>query len=306
MPEPGQGGNIRPTQRFWAAVVALALSLTLNAPCAALAAEVWQTLPPPPALPAADLEGWITRDGARIWFAAYGAGPPVVLLHGGDASSDIWGGQVPALIAAGRRVILIDSRGHGHSTLGGRPLGYELMAGDVVAVMDTLGVRKAAVVGWSDGAIIALILAMKTPERLTKVFAFAANMDRGGLNPLEPFAPILGKVRRLLKDEYARDSGTPNGYARLSRDVLWMQLTQPNYTPAELAAIHGPDIEIADGDHEEFILHRHTRYLARTIPGAKLVILPNVGHFAPLQAPDDFDRAVLDFLAQGGASVPAQ
>ena len=300
MPEAGQGAIRR---RLWAAL-GLLLALVLAAPGEALAAaKVWQTLPPPPALPAADIEGWITHDGARIWFAAYGAGPPVILLHGGDASSDIWGGQVPALIAAGRRVILIDTRGHGRSTLGGRPLRYELMATDVVAVMDALGVKQAAVVGWSDGGIIGLVLAMKKPERLTRLFAFAANMDRGGLNPIGPFAPILGKVHRLLKEEYATDSETPDRYAELARRVLQMQLTQPDYTPADLAAIHGPDIEIADGDHEEFLLHRHTRYLARTIPGAKLLILPGVGHFAPLQAPDEFNRAVLDFLAQGGATT---
>jgi pimeloyl-ACP methyl ester carboxylesterase len=293
MPETGQGAT---QSRRWAAL-GLALTLLLGAPGAALAAvKVWQTLPPPAALPTADIEGWITHEGARIWFAAYGAGPPVILLHGGDASGDIWGGQVPALIAAGHRVILIDSRGHGRSTLDGRPLGYELMATDVVAVMDALSVRKAAVVGWSDGAILGLILAMKTPERVTQVFAFGANMDRRGLNPAGVFAPILGKVDRLLKDEYARESETPDGYAALARRVLVLQLTQPNYSPAQLAAIHGPQIEIVDGDHDELILRRHTEYLAHAIPGAQLLILPGVSHFAPLQAPDAFNRAVLGFL----------
>jgi hypothetical protein len=76
----------------------------------------WQTLPPPSPLPPFELEGRVAHDGARIWFAAFGHGAPVILLHGGDASSDYWGDQVPALLADGRRVIVIDSRGHGRST----------------------------------------------------------------------------------------------------------------------------------------------------------------------------------------------
>ena len=82
----------------------------------------------------------------------------MILLHGGLASSDYWGGQVPALTAAGHRVIAIDSRGHGRSSRDNRPYSYELMASDVVAVMDALNIRRAVVVGWSDGAIIALVI----------------------------------------------------------------------------------------------------------------------------------------------------
>jgi len=170
-------------------------------------------------------------------------------------------------------------------------------------VMDALSVSKADVVGWSDGAIIALVMAMKNPEREGKVFAFGANMDLHGFNPLGAVAPILPKVETLLSEDYARISETPKGYGALARDVLAMQLSQPNYTPAELAAIDGPDIEIVDADHEEFILKEHTRYLARTVPGAKLLILTGVSHFAPLQDPDGFNKAVLDFLV--GAGTPA-
>jgi pimeloyl-ACP methyl ester carboxylesterase len=265
--------------------------------------EAWKTLPAPAPLPAPDLEGRVAHDGARIWFASFGAGPPVILLHGGSSSADLWGDQIPALVASGRRVIVIDSRGQGRSTRDKKPLGYERMESDVVAVMDALSVPRADVVGWSDGAILGLIMAMKHPDRVTKVFAFGANMDLNGFNPTGAFAPILGKVEPLLKDDYAKIAPQPQDYGAMARDVLVMQLSQPTYTPAQLAAIHGPAILIADGDHEEFILRQHTRYLARTIPGATLLILPGVSHFAPLQDPDGFNRAVLDFL--GGAGAPA-
>jgi len=75
-----------------------------------------------------------------------------------------------------------------------------------------------------------------------------------------------------------------------------MASTQPNYTAADLAKIRGPAIAIVDGETEELILPEHVRYLARTIPHARLVLLPGVGHGAPVQAPDQFNKAMLAFL----------
>jgi pimeloyl-ACP methyl ester carboxylesterase len=112
-----------------------------------------------PALPPTPEHGYADHDGARIWHASFGAGSPVILQHGGLGHSGNWGHQVPDLVAAGHRVIVIDSRGHGRSTRDTRSFSYELMASDVLAVMDRLGIARAALVGWSDGAIIALIMA---------------------------------------------------------------------------------------------------------------------------------------------------
>ncbi len=266
------------------------------------ATPAWQSLPTPTPLPSFDLEGRVAHDGARIWFATFGTGPSVILLHAGDASSDYWGDQILPLVADGHRVIVIDSRGHGRSTQGARPLGYELMELDVIAVMDALSLERADVVGWSDGAIIALIMAMKHPQRVDHVFAFAANMDLHGFNPSGALSPILPKVEAALAANYARLSETPNDWPAFSKAVLAMQMREPNYTPAQLAAIRGPRVAIADGAHEEFILRQHTEYLARTIPGAKLIILPDVSHFAPIQDPAGFNAAMIGFL-DGPASA---
>src|SRR5437588_12994063 len=116
-----------------------------------------------PALPATTAEGYVQHDGARIWYATYGFGAPVILLHGGLGHSGNWGYQVPTLLGAGHRVVLIDSRGHGRSTRDSRPYTYQLMASDVLAVMDMLDVAKAPIVGWSDGACTALVLARQAP-----------------------------------------------------------------------------------------------------------------------------------------------
>src|SRR5262245_61950870 len=121
----------------------------------------WTSLPEARALPSLAKQGFVERDGARIWYGTVGKGAPVVLLHGGLSSSDDWGNQVPALIESHHRIILIDSRGHGRSTRSAQPLHYEVMEGDVIAVMDELHIGRAQVVGWSDGAIIGLVLAMK-------------------------------------------------------------------------------------------------------------------------------------------------
>jgi pimeloyl-ACP methyl ester carboxylesterase len=291
------------------AAAMLAVSVWSNevraAPAEADQTPPWQTLPPPAPLPPFELVGRVAHDGARIWFAAFGTGPPVILLHGGDASSDYWGDQAPALIADHRRVIVIDSRGQGRSTRDARPLGYELMESDVIAVMDELNIDHADVVGWSDGAIIGLIMAMKHPHRVAHVFAFGANMDLHGFNPMGAVSPILPKVEAALSANYARLSETPNDFPALSKAVLAMQLREPNYTPADLAAIEGPQVAIVDGAHEEFILRQHTEYLARTIPGAKLIILPDVSHFAPIQAPDAFNAAMIGFLEGASGDSPA-
>src|ERR1700729_3949236 len=128
-------------------------------------------------LPVANDQGDVEHNGARIRYTTYGAGPAVILLHGGLGHSGNWGYQVPALVGSGYRAVLIDSRGHGRSTRDARPFSYELMASDVLAVMDSLQLARAALVGWSDGACVALVLASQTPERVAGVFFFGCNMD---------------------------------------------------------------------------------------------------------------------------------
>jgi pimeloyl-ACP methyl ester carboxylesterase len=248
-----------------------------------------------PALPTAAVEGHVDHDGARIWYATYGAGPPVVLLHGGLGHSGNWGNQVPALIASGYRAILIDSRGHGRSTRDARPYTYELMASDVLAVLDALAVERAAVVGWSDGACIALILAMQAPQRVAGVFFFACNMDPSGTKEIDESDPILNRCFSRHAKDYAALSATPNDFAAFTEAVSLMMASQPNYGADDLAAVRVP-VTIVQSEHDEFIKREHAEYLARSIPGADSVILPGVTHFAPLQRPEQFNATMLAFV----------
>ncbi|RPI95154.1 MAG: alpha/beta hydrolase [Chloroflexi bacterium] len=247
-------------------------------------------------LPVANNEGYIEHDRARIWYAAYGSGQPVVLLHGGLGHGGNWGYQVPALIRSGYRAVLIDSRGHGRSTRDVRPYSYELMASDVSAVMDRLNVERAVLVGWSDGACTSLILADQAPERVTGVFFFACNMDPGGTKEFE-FTPIIGRCFNRHVKDYKQLSATPDQFDEFSEAVGLMQRTQPNYSASDLAQISVP-VAIVHSEHDEFIKREHAEYLARSIPNAEFIYLPGVSHFAPLQRPEQFNIAMLALLAK--------
>jgi pimeloyl-ACP methyl ester carboxylesterase len=247
-------------------------------------------------LPSTNAQGYIENAGARIWYAAYGSGSPVILLHGGLGHSGNWGYQVPALVENGYRAVVIDSRGHGRSTRDTQPYSYELMASDVLAVMDKLHLDKAAFVGWSDGACIAMILASQVPTRVAGVFFFACNMDPSGTKEFE-FTPILGRCISRHKKDYAELSSTPNEFDAFSEAVGLMQRTQPNYSANDLAQIRVP-VTIVQSEHDEFIKREHAEYLARNIPNAEFVYLPGVSHFAPLQRPDQFNSAIFAFLGK--------
>jgi pimeloyl-ACP methyl ester carboxylesterase len=157
----------------------LAICAAILMPGVADAKPRWQELPLPPPMPGAALSGDLLVDGAQIHYALYGKGDPVILLHGGLGNADHWANQVPAL-ADHFQVIAIDSRGQGRSTRTRAQVSYDVMAGDVLAVMDHLGLPRAAFVGWSDGGEIALKLAIDHPERVSKLFVVGANYESNG------------------------------------------------------------------------------------------------------------------------------
>ena len=247
-----------------------------------------------PPLPAPAASGYVDNDNARIWYAAFGDGPPVVLLHGGLGNGGNWGRQVPALVASGYRAIVVDSRGQGRSSRDDRPYSYELMASDVRAVLDTLGIPKAAFIGWSDGADTALVLAKQTPERSAGIFFFACNVDASGPLPFQ-FTDRIGRIYNRHVADYAALSPTPGGFEKMRDDLGIMQKDQPNYSAADLATIAVPVWSVL-GEHDEFIRREHAQYIARSIRGARFVLLPEVSHFAPLQRPAAFNGAMLEFL----------
>ncbi len=278
---------------------AMAFAVIVGSALPAGAEEIWQTLPSFPPMPTADESGMAEVNDIKMYYAVYGAanqtGDPVLLLHGGLGHSEVWGHQIPALTAAGYKVIVADSRGHGRSTRSAQPYGYALMASDVAALLDGLKIEKAAIVGWSDGGIIGLDMAMNRPDKVARLFAFGANTNVAGLRPDIAESAVFNKYIEIAGADYARLSPTPNEFDAFVAQISEMWATQPDYKPEQLAAIKTP-VTIADGEHDEAIRQEHNTEMASQIPGAKLVILPGASHFAFVQKPEEFNQALLDFL----------
>jgi pimeloyl-ACP methyl ester carboxylesterase len=273
------------------------LLVFLGSHAAAGAEQQWLTLPPTPSLPKPAQSGYAPVNGIRIWYATFGRGAPVLLLHGGLANSNYWGNQIPAL-ARSYRVIVMDSRGHGRSTHDDRPYGYDLMASDVLGLMDFLKLPKAAVVGWSDGAIFGLDIAIHHPERLTKLFAFAANSDPSGVADIAHSTVFNAYIARAEK-EYEALSPTKGQYKSFLDQISKMWETQPNFTAEQLRGITVPTW-IVDADHDEAIKRENTEFMANEIPDAGLLLQPQVSHFSFLQDPRQFTADVLHFLEHAG------
>ena len=277
---------------FTALLVTVAIS-------AAHAAPQWLNLPPTPTLPRATQSGFAPVNGIKVWYATFGRGEPVLLLHGGLANANYWGHQVRAL-QRHYQVIVMDSRGHGRSSRNQEPYGYDLMASDVVGLLDHLKIRKAAIVGWSDGAIIGLDIAMKHPERVSKLFAFAANSDPSGVADIASNDVFNAYIARA-GEEYKRLSPTPTEYKTFVAEITRMWESQPKWTASDLATIKVPTW-IVDGDHDEAIKRENTEFMAANIPGAGLLIQPEVSHFSFLQDPEQFSDDVLHFLERKDAA----
>jgi pimeloyl-ACP methyl ester carboxylesterase len=237
----------------------------------AAAQPQWMTLPPTPTLPATAQSGLAPVNGIKIWYAVFGQGEPVMLLHGGLANSNYWGHQVRALQDK-YQVIVMDSRGHGRSSRDATPYGYDLMASDVIG----------------------LDLAMKHPGRVSKVFAFAANSDPSGVADIARSKVFQAFIARA-ETEYRELSPTPNGYKAFLGQIEKMWASQPHWTAKDLGRIHLPTW-IVDGDHDEAIKRQNTEFMAAKIPGAGLLLQPEVSHFSFIQDPEQFNMDVLHFL----------
>jgi pimeloyl-ACP methyl ester carboxylesterase len=254
----------------------------------------WLTLPPTPALPTPIRSDLVAINGTRIFFAQFGAGEPVLLLHGGLGSSSYFGHQIPAL-ARNFSVIAMDTRGHGRSPVTSAAFGYRLFAADVVALLDHLAIARASLVGWSDGAVTGLQLAMTRPERVARLFAFGANSTPDGLKPHGARSPVFVAYAQRCETEYRQLSPHPEKWPQLVDGLRAMWRSQPSFSKGQLAGITAPTA-VSDGDYDEIIERRHTEAMSRQIPGARLVMLPRVSHFAMLQNPAQFNDALLAFL----------
>ena len=232
-------------------------------------------------------------NGISIYYETYGHGQPVLLLHGATAFLETMHYFITAL-APGHFVIAVDSRAQGRSTDSDAPISYALMGDDMIKLLDTMHISSTDVVGWSDGGIIGLDMAMKHPERVRRLVAIGANYDVDGIDPVylhrnESEQPPPGE-----KQFYERVAPEPSHFPIMFKKVTTMTHTEPHYTLAELNQIRCPTLILA-GQHD-LILPEHTAKLAAAIAGARKIIVPGASHFGPLEQPETYNMLVLEFL----------
>ncbi|MGR9326109.1 alpha/beta fold hydrolase [Rhizobium leguminosarum] len=261
----------------------------------ARSAERWAELPAFPSMPAAKTSRMAEVNDIKMYYAEYGEGDPILFIHGGLGNAEVWGHQV-ADFAKDHLVIVADSRGHGRSTRSQQPFGYDLMTSDYVALLDYLKIDKVTLVGWSDGGIIGIDMAMKHPEKLTRVIAQAANVTTEGVKPDVLNDKVFNDYINVAGEYYRKLSPTPNEYDAFVKQISEMWATQPAWTAADLGKISVP-VTLAIGDHDEAVKLDHTEMMAKQIPGAKLVILKDVSHFAMLQDPSAYDGMIRGAMA---------
>jgi pimeloyl-ACP methyl ester carboxylesterase len=232
---------------------------------------------------------YVEINGIRLYFETFGNGLPVLVLHGGTGSLEDMRYQITAL-ATDRFVVAPDSRGHGRSSDADVPLSYGLMANDMLKLLDRLAIGRVDIVGWSDGGIIGLDLAIHHPERVRRLVAIGANYDVNGLTR----PPVLANRPPRPSWLYSHNAPDPDHWPALYQKVITMWQTQPHYSISELSRIKAPTLIIA-GEFDE-IKREHTDHLAEAIPGAQEFIVTGATHFTVTQNPRIVNARILQFL----------
>jgi pimeloyl-ACP methyl ester carboxylesterase len=241
---------------------------------------------------------YIEISGLQTWYDEDGSGEPLVLLHGGLAPNETWGPQVPEL-AKRFRVLAPERRGHGHTRDVDGPFSYDAMATDTIGFLEAVVTGPAQLVGWSDGGIIGLLVAMRRPDLVRKLVAIGANFDTTGI-PEELRSQLLsmqsdGEEIALQRSMYeAASPDGPEHWPVVFAKFIEMVGREPHIPPAELQRIAAPTLVVA-GDHDVVSLE-HTIELFRSIPTAELAIVPGTSHYLAMEKPDLVNRLILDFL----------
>ncbi|MGZ8764096.1 MAG: alpha/beta fold hydrolase [Acidimicrobiia bacterium] len=237
----------------------------------------------------------VDANGVRHHYEEHGSGPPVLLLHGGLESSDSWAAQTPAL-AERHRVVLIDRRGHGRTPDVDGPITYELMRDDTITCIEALDLVGAHLVGWSDGGIIALMLAVERPDLVGRIVTIGANAAADAYTPetratLGPGSPLVD----LMRADY--EKLTPDGadhWPVVLDKIQHLWWEAPLDFTDELDRITAPTLVLAGDD--DCIEPAHSVEMFRLIRKGRLAIIPGASHGVPLEQPEVVNRMILDFL----------
>jgi len=229
-----------------------------------------------------------THDGVKLYYEVYGTGEPLLLVHGNGGSISDFGAQI-AHFRKRYKVIAMDSRSQGKSGDSTDRLTYETMTDDLAALLDHLKLGPVNVLGWSDGGIEALLLAIRHPAKVKKIAAMAAN-----LNPSEEaiWPDVINLIKTMLAAMPTVEKETPQGRRELK--VTQMLLEEPHIDVKALEAIGAPTLVLA-GDHD-LIRDEHTLEIYHHIPNSQLAIFPDATHMIPFDEPARFNSTVERFF----------
>jgi len=232
---------------------------------------------------------YLSTRGIKLYYETYGTGEPLLMIHGNGGSIENFANQIP-YFEKKYQVIAVDSRAQGKSVDACDSLSFEMMADDFNALLDSMHISSCRVLGWSDGGINAIVMAMRHPEKVKMLAETGANLWPDS-SALEPHA-----VKELI-DEYntlGKKPQTPK--VKLIRKLAALDIYQPNIRLEQLKSIHCP-VLIIGGDHD-LILPLHTLTIAQNIPGAFLWIVPDSGHATLIQHKDQFNAVVDSFFSK--------
>jgi pimeloyl-ACP methyl ester carboxylesterase len=238
--------------------------------------------------------------GLTTWHEVSGAGDPVVLLHGGFVGAPSFAAQAPALAGAGYRVYIPERRGHGHTPDVAGPLSYSVMADDTIAYLDQVIGRPAHLIGWSDGAVVALLAAQRRPDLAARLVLIGQYLNSAGRAAGGLLDDILGsnsEVMGFLRQEHDRVSPDgPEHFPVFCEKMLSMFRAEPELDLAGLAAVEVPAL-VLQGDRDEVTVP-HSAAVAAALPQGRLAVLPG-SHLLPIESPALVNELLLTFLRGG-------
>jgi len=231
---------------------------------------------------------YYTIRGIKMYAEIYGQGQPLLFIHGNGGSGGNFFKQVP-YFSKKYKVIIADSRAQGKSVDPGDSLSYEMMADDYAALLDAMKIDSAYVIGWSDGGINGLLMAIRHPEKVKKLAITGANLRPDNTALPQDLLDILMPTYEGLKTKNDKNEMEKAGYK-----LIRLLFEQPHIPLTDLHKINCPALVIG-GDHD-VIKEEHTMEIYKNIPKAYLWILPNSGHSTPIKYADEFNKKTDEFF----------
>ena len=241
---------------------------------------------------------YVDSGAVHTYYEAEGSGAPLVLLHGGLATIETWGGQMPAL-AERFRVYAPERRGHGRTADVDGPYTYADSAAETIAFIEALSIAPAHLVGWSDGALVAAAVALRRPDLVGKLVLMGQYVSLDGSVPEN--TAVLAKMTRATfppRFEEAYAAVSPDGgehFEVVFEKLMTLWRGETGITVDDFAALPTPTLILLGDD--DVVTIEHAAALQRTLPDAQLAVVPGTSHALPLEKPELVNRLILDFLA---------